>query len=141
MLFRSLTGTRPVAGGPGDHVPDAYLAAWEKVFDHDIAVLAIRDNPWLPFDAAECVESRGAKACTVERGDVLSRINPLDDLAERFELLHAIDFSDVFCDESACRSVIGNVQAYIDDNHLTATFSGTLASSLDEQIGRETGWW
>ena len=136
-----LTGTRPADDRPGDWVPDAYLAAWDKLFAHDIPVVAIRDNPWLPFNGAECVETLGADACTVDRHEVLSETNPLDRFVEQLELLYGVDFSDVFCGDGVCRTVIGNVQAYIDDNHLTATFSSTLASLLDERVGAATGWW
>ena len=136
-----LTGTRPAIDEPGDRVPAAYLNAWDKLFDNGIPVVAIRDNPWLPFNGAECVELFGAEECTVSRSEVLAEVNPLDELVEQIELLYAVDFSDVFCGDGVCRTVIGNVQAYIDDNHLTATFSGTLSSLLDKQVGAATGWW
>ena len=136
-----LTGTRPTAGGQGDGVPAAYQAAWEELFLHGVPVIAIRDNPWLPFDGAECVESRGADRCTVARSVVLDEVNPLDELAEELDLLYPVDLSDIFCDEEVCHTVIGNVQAYIDSNHLTSTFSRTLSSVLDERMGSATGWW
>lgn len=136
-----LTGTRPAPDSPGDRVPTAYLNVWQELFDNDIPVVAIRDNPWLPFNAAECVELLGAEGCTVDRSEVLADVNPLDALVEQIELLYAVDFSDVFCGDGVCRSVIGNVLAYIDDNHLTATFNGTLSSLLDEQVGAATAWW
>ncbi|MBF0722783.1 acyltransferase family protein [Sanguibacter inulinus] len=137
-----LTGTRPVAGdADGDEVPVSYRAAWDELFDNEVMVIAIRDNPWLPFDGAECVEADGATECTVPRDEVLSTPDPLSELAESIDLLYALDLSDSFCDDLTCYTVIGNVQAYIDSNHLTATFGRTLSTPLDETWGRATGWW
>lgn len=137
-----LTGTRPAAGDArGDEVPVSYRAAWDELFDNGVMVIAIRDNPWLPFDGAECVEADGAAECTVPRDEVLSTPDPLSELAESIDLLYALDLSDYFCDDVTCFTVIGNLQAYIDSNHLTATFGRTLATPLDETWGRATGWW
>lgn len=137
-----LTGTRPSAGDAlGDEVPVSYRAAWDELFDNGITVIAIRDNPWLPFDGSECVETDGADGCTVPRAEVLSTPDPLSELADGIDLLYALDLSDYFCDDLTCYTVVGNLQAYIDSNHLTATFGRTLATPLDEAWGRATGWW
>lgn len=136
-----VTGTRPHAENGGDYVPESYTRVWDELVGAGISVVAIRDTPWLPFNGPECIEVFGAAGCTVARSQVLSEPNPLDVVAESMDLVHVIDLSDIFCDDSTCSAVIGNVQAYIDDNHLTETFSATLTSPLDERLGAVTGWW
>ncbi|MGO1316374.1 MAG: SGNH hydrolase domain-containing protein [Cellulomonadaceae bacterium] len=136
-----LSGTRPIANADGDHVPDPYLHAWKEFLDAGVAVVAIRDVPWLGFDGPECVLTQDPGSCSVSRSQALSPLSPLDLLAERFDDLHAIDLSDLFCDVARCYTVVGNVLAYNDDNHITATFSETLAVPLDALWSDATGWW
>lgn len=135
-----VTGTRPDAGG-GDYVPPSYVAAWSDLEQDGIPVIAIRDNPWMPFDTSECLVVDGPQGCTVPRADVLDVVNPLDAVVEIGEVSATVDLSDLFCDEDTCLTVVGNVQVYIDADHLTATFSRTLAGPLDERFGAATGWW
>ena len=135
-----VTGTRP-AQGDGDQVPATYTRAWDRLTEAGIPVVAIRDNPWMPFHAAECVAESGAEGCAVERAQVLSPDNPLDEIAADDELLLPLDLSDYFCTELECSAVVGNVQVYIDEDHLTATYSRTLTVPLGAHLGAVTGWW
>ena len=41
-----------------------------------------------------------------------------------------IDLTDFYCDASKCPVVIGGVDVYADNNHLTVTFARTLAPYL-----------
>jgi peptidoglycan/LPS O-acetylase OafA/YrhL len=136
-----VTGTRPAPDG-GDYVPASYERLWGVLEEAGVAVVAVRDNPWMPFHTSECLVLRGAEGCTVARDEVLSPENPLDAVVARLAgTVSAIDLSDLFCDEGACPAVIGNVQVYIDADHLTATFSRTLAAPIDTRLGLVTGWW
>jgi len=137
-----LVGTRPTADGSDDYVPDAYVRAWLPLLEAEIPVIAVRDNPWLPFDAPACVEAaERLDDCSVNQSSVLSSSNPLEELVDYYALLHTIDMTDLFCADWTCPAVIGNVLAYIDDNHLTAAYSRTLAPELDVRLGKVTGWW
>lgn len=137
-----LVGTRPTADGSGDYVPDSYLQAWLPLLDAEIPVIAVRDNPWLPFNAPECVESaKRSDDCSVDQRNVLSSTNPLDGLVDYHTLLQTIDMTDMYCVDWTCSAVIGNILAYIDNNHITAAYSRTLAPELDTRLGRVTGWW
>ena len=71
----------------------------------------------------------------------LDAVNPLDAVVAEGSVAAALDLSDLLCEELVCPTVIGNVQVYIDTDHLTATFSRTLAGPLDEMLGAATGWW
>ena len=137
-----LVGTRPAIDGPGDFVPDSYLRAWLPLLESGTPVIAVRDNPWLPFNGPECVEtSRLSIDCTVDERQVLARTNPLEGPVAEYPLLQTIDMSDLFCVDGTCSTVIGNILAYIDDNHITAAYSRTLSSALDVRLGNAMGWW
>lgn len=138
------TGTRPASEtgqvGAGDYVPATYLAAWERLIGSGLEVVAIRDNPWFPFNARTCVEQAGATSteCAVDRALVLGE----DDLSHALasERFWPLDLTDAICEPETCHPVVGNVLTYIDSNHLTATFSRTLAPALAEAMG-EVSWW
>ncbi|MEY4349190.1 MAG: hypothetical protein RL719_487, partial [Actinomycetota bacterium] len=49
-------------------------------------------------------------------------------------LVTLVQFDDVYCDASVCPPVIGHVVVYRDDNHLTNTFTRTLAPYLEPSI-------
>lgn len=148
------TGTRPYKerfesdpvvalrgiGGDGDFVPRAYLEAWKWLVDRGVGVIAIRDNPWFPFLPPECVEQNGPDSdeCSVERDEVLG-VDELSPVLDS-ELFATIDLSDAFCEEDLCRAVVGNVLAYRDTNHLTATFSDTLALPLGRGLEQTPLW-
>lgn len=41
-----------------------------------------------------------------------------------------IDLTDAICEADTCRAIVGNVLAWRDSNHLTATYVRTLAPTL-----------
>jgi len=51
-----------------------------------------------------------------------------------------IDIADTVCDPDRCPPVIGNVLVYLDDNHLTATYSTSIADLLADRIHTALGW-
>jgi hypothetical protein len=51
-----------------------------------------------------------------------------------------VDIADAVCDAERCPPVIGNVLVYLDDNHLTATYSTSMADLLAGQIQEGLGW-
>jgi hypothetical protein len=56
-------------------------------------------------------------------------------------MLKPLDMSDAICRADYCRAVEGNVLAYHDAHHLSATYMRTLTPELGHQIGAATGWW
>lgn len=117
-------------------VPKGYVENWETLKEHDIPVFAVRDTPRLTFDAPSCVEEYGSDSleCAVKREETLPKEAPWSRLENPPENVHYVDFTDRFCDEEYCKAVVGNILVYTDDNHLTATFSKTLAPFVREEI-------
>jgi hypothetical protein len=50
------------------------------------------------------------------------------------ESVTLINFDDVFCDAENCFPVIGNVIVFRGDNHLTNTFTKTLAPYIEPYL-------
>lgn len=114
--------------------PRGYIAQWRRLGDDGVRVFAVRDNPEMPFDAAECVNRHqdDLDECAVERTAVLAREF---DTATVPDNVTVADLSDYFCRADVCPSVVGNVIVYRDNHHLTATYVSTLAPLLKRPLG------
>ena len=142
------TSTRPWNTKDGDVMPATYIGIWQKLLDHDIPVLAMRDTPWIldedrePFRPADCLADGGdAVSCGMDRSMALADHNPTLDFINRFPNLKPLDMTDAVCRADTCRAVEGNVLIYHDSHHLTATYMRSLAPELGRQIAAVTGWW
>lgn len=45
-----------------------------------------------------------------------------------------VDIADAVCSPTFCSAEIGSVQAYLDDNHLTASYSTSMAPLLHDPV-------
>jgi hypothetical protein len=112
-------------------------------------VVALRDNPRAKTDIPRCIASHinedFQKKCSpplsmykdaVMNGVISSGIHDV-----------FIDTKDLFCDDTSCPAVIGNVLAYRDRLHITATYMHSLVPLLERKLriqvpslfdGRET---
>ena len=141
------TTTRPWNIKSGDVMPATYIGIWQTLSDNNIAILGMRDTPWLvkngkPFDPADCLAKGGnAQSCAVKRSDVLSDHNQTLDFVAQFPLLKVLDMSGAICRADVCRPVEGNVLIYHGAHHLDPTYVRTMTNELGRQIAANTGWW
>ncbi|MFD7657991.1 acyltransferase family protein, partial [Actinosynnema sp. NPDC059797] len=129
-------GTRDVRAGLTEETPPGFVAQWRKLEEAGIAVAAVRDNPRHPFKPAECARTHGAGAprCATPRADLLDAEPPyarIPDLPSNVEFL---DFSDYFCPGDRCPPIIGNVHVYLDDSHVSATYTRTMSPLLERAL-------
>ncbi|MCV6980879.1 acyltransferase [Mycolicibacterium pulveris] len=145
--FVFTTTTRPHPHGPGDLVPDGYLGVWDELDANDIAILGMRDTPWMFRDGAlvapvDCLAEGGdAESCGLPRHEALAEHNPTFDHLDRYRSMSILDLSDAVCRLDVCRAVEGNVLVYHDAHHLSSTYVRTLADELGRQLSDATGWW
>ncbi len=141
------TTTRPVLDGPGDYVPDYYPGIWEELSDNGIAMLGMRDTPWMLregrfFSPVDCLEAGDdADTCGLARGEALQERNPTLDYAADFPMMQLLDLSDAVCRPNICRAVEGNVLIYHDAHHLSGTYVRSMTGELGRQLADATGWW
>lgn len=122
------------------------VEAWKVVADQGIPIVALRDNP-MPgrhrdADPNLCLArvelSEANTECGFSRDKGLEeRFTPFDQAVERVEGSRLIDLSDYYCDAEWCPAVIGGVNVYRDNNHITAVYMRTLAPYLREALQRE----
>lgn len=148
-LLRELIETRPALvvttatrdGGPGEYVPESFLERFRRLGEHGIPVLAIRDNPWFPFEPSKCVDAHGRDAarCAVPRGQLLASDDPTQRLEDPPDNVRFADFSRFFCDRERCFPVMGNVLVYRDSHHITPSYMRTLSGYLRDEVRAAMG--
>jgi peptidoglycan/LPS O-acetylase OafA/YrhL len=117
-----------------------YVAAWDRLADAGIHVVALRDGPYFNGDMLECVaEHRGdQQACWAPRAEALdAHEDPLVEASMRAGV-PLVDLSDGICGPVKCDAVVGNVVVYRDRQHLTATYTLTMLPLLSAGL-REAG--
>ncbi|MFC3995705.1 acyltransferase family protein, partial [Nocardiopsis sediminis] len=133
------TSTTTGAGVP-EEVPDGSVERWRELDGMGIDVVAIRDTPRLSFDAPECVDRHGPDECVERASYSMAPESPVRSLEGVPGNVGFVDMTGYLCPGGRCPVVVGNVLVMSDDNHLTATFSRTLAPLLNAQVRAATGW-
>jgi hypothetical protein len=105
-----------------------------------IRTIVIRDVPRTWFDVPACLSRRAAavpfsRECTYDRDGSLSpSAVAAQNAALRGLPVRVIDMNDRICAAARCGVVVNRAIVFTDDNHLTATFSRSLAPVLGERI-------
>lgn len=134
-------GSRTSPTQPGDTVNPAESRAWTELADVGIRVVTLRDNPRFGFDVPACVEEQpDGVGCARARKDVFSPVNPVEAARGVPRSAVHLDLTRFICGKDQCEGVVGNVLIYRDDNHMTATYSTTLARPLHQALRAKAKW-
>ncbi|MFC5141895.1 acyltransferase family protein [Actinomycetospora rhizophila] len=137
-----VSATRDVRAGLTEQTPDGFVAGWRELDELGIPVVAVRDNPRFDHRPSECFETygRGAAPCEIPRAELLAPDPPYalrDDVPSNVAFL---DLSNELCTPATCPPEIGNVLVYLDDNHLSASYSRTMSTAVGTQLPALLGW-
>lgn len=118
------------------------LAPWVKA---GLPIVAIRDTPRQAFDVADCQATltTSAQDCEGRLEDLVAPSNPALELSSgpgQMPGVSTMDLNDVVCPEGTCPPVIGNVNVWIDNSHLTAKFSSTTGTIFYRRMMAALGW-
>jgi peptidoglycan/LPS O-acetylase OafA/YrhL len=111
-----------------------------------LPVVAIKGTPRTWFDVPACLSRRAAglpfaQDCSYDRARSLSRAAvEAQMVAARGLPVRFVDMNDLICDTARCSVVKNGVVVFTDDNHLTASFTRSLAPVLGARIARALGW-
>lgn len=108
---------------------------WSELDGTNSKIVVFRSTPWQPTEVRDCVAGKTPPydGCTATPGEAL-----YDDAMSRLARLKGyplIDFTDLFCTDTDCPAVIGNVFVYRDSHHITATYMRTLAPMVAGRMG------
>lgn len=134
-VFLIVTAT--TADGPGENLGYDVQTLIKSLTDTGATVIGIRDNLRSRTDLFECASSQDPAAafggCLLNRADFFADdalVEPLLDL----EGFHFVEVMDLLCTEDVCPTIIGNVQVYLDTNHLTQSYANTMAPIIVERV-------
>jgi peptidoglycan/LPS O-acetylase OafA/YrhL len=134
--------SRDARAGHTEQTPQGFVEQWRRLDAQGIPVLALRDNPRFDHSVPDCVQTQpdDVDGCGVDRAEIYAPAPPWAELPDLPQNVAFVDIADAVCDPQRCPPVIGNVLVYMDDNHLTATYSTSMADLLAEQIEDGLGW-
>jgi SGNH domain (fused to AT3 domains) len=111
-----------------------------------IPIIVLRDTPLPPFDIPACLarlieRPQQGKSCDFEalialNGDAyLAEQRAADGLAQ----IYFLDMDDLICPGKYCAATDHGVPIYRDSNHMTATFTETLAPAMHVRLSALLG--
>ena len=130
------TATYSIADYPHELLPGGFATMARTVMENGIDVVGIRDNPRHGIDMALCPEDFGIDSaeCNPPYESVRAPDSPLDVMGTIVPGMKLLDVDDLVCPDGVCRAVIGNVRVYLDENHLSATYSRTMSPGLETRL-------
>ena len=124
------------AAQPIEAPTQALRAAWKPIAEMKVPIVALRDNP-SPGGAPEANPNNCLSRVDLERANELcelSREESLDRFVDPFAAAvrgtpgaRLLDMTRFYCDDKECPVVIGGVNVYRDNNHVTVTYARTMA--------------
>jgi peptidoglycan/LPS O-acetylase OafA/YrhL len=141
-----ITSGRAVYGTPQHPDADATSFAaiargtaeyWRQLVAAGITVIALVETPEMGHNVPDCLSSihGSVQACTVSRSDALAQDSPIRRAAALTGPgATVIDMNPLICRPTTCPPVIGNVLVYLDQHHLTETYTRTLQPYLRAKL-------
>ncbi len=116
---------------------DGYGRMLRRLVATGARVMAIRDLPMAPHDMTDCVAAnlKNLKRCSFPKPKRYGRTWE-SRAARSADGVQEIDLSPAICTKSRCFGVIRNELVYRDNDHMTVTFSRSVAPWLARGIDR-----
>ena len=113
------------------------ISLWTSLNQAGVPIIAIKDNPRPISKVFDCLRFKSQEECQATRSTAFL-FDPQVGAAKALvgKAVTLIDFDEIYCDSESCFPVIGNVIVYRDANHLTNTFSKTLAQFIKPALLR-----
>jgi peptidoglycan/LPS O-acetylase OafA/YrhL len=115
-------------------IAEGFSTAWTQA--KGAPIIALVDNPDFLTDPNKCLRLNSAADCTELRKDVLAKSDPIA-VAAKASGATLLDYTDKYCDSTKCFSVVGGANVYRDQDHLTVTWTMSMAGLLGKAISTE----
>lgn len=125
--------SRDVRVGLTEQTPPGFVEQWRHLDALGIPVLALRDNPRFGSSMPDCVENVSTD-CGAPRAALYAPDPPWTRIPDLPGNVSFLDIADAVCTPTFCPAEIGNVLVYIDDNHLSASYSTSMAALLGDSV-------
>ncbi|MFC4947366.1 acyltransferase family protein [Pseudonocardia sp. GCM10023141] len=128
--------SRDVRTGQTEQTPTGFVQQWQRLDALGIPVIAIRDNPRFDYSVPDCLAQHAAQpdSCGVARDAVYAADPPYRHVPDVPDNVTFVDIADAVCGPTFCPAEIGNVLVYLDDNHLSASYAGSMGRFVGQQV-------
>lgn len=135
IVTHGVSRMQPAAtgGDPSAVIVRGLIEAWSSQARRGTRIIAIRDNPIARADTPACVAKYRLEAnehCALDRATALAHFDGNVRASQLLQGTYLVDLSDYFCSAATCLTIVGHVPVYRDADHITATFSRSLAPFL-----------
>ncbi|WP_434739936.1 acyltransferase family protein [Micromonospora sp. SH-82] len=138
LRYPTVRDGRVLTDRPDERMATALRDTWRQTTRLGIPVVVLRDSPYHRADPVDCVSANPDRLtrCAPPRAEVLAAGGGVaqERAAAGQPGVHLIDLNDAICPTDRCAPIIGGVLVYRDTNHLTASYSRTLAPRLDTAL-------
>jgi peptidoglycan/LPS O-acetylase OafA/YrhL len=118
-------------------IGDGMNAYWQRLENHGISVIAIKESPQVQIDMPSCVSQHTSdpSKCAVSASKAIKPDVPTVYATQRAGgAVPLIDMNGLICAHSSCPAIVGNVLVYQDNHHLTSTYALTTAPYLEQRL-------
>lgn len=116
---------------------DGLAGSWFALRSAGVPFAVIADTPRPGINVPECVSANPDELskCAVDKATADQNGLPDQMLAAAaLGAVPIVNLNSMICPESRCAPIVGEVLVYRDTNHITATYSETLAGALDDAL-------
>lgn len=128
-----------IVAGPDNiaALEQGYVRVLSRLAATGARVIAFKDLPKAPFDMTTCVAEHmdNLEKCSYDKRGADPNHFELR-AARQVNGVEVVDLSPAICSKGTCFGVIRNAIVYRDNDHMTYTFSRTLAPWLSRSLGR-----
>lgn len=119
-------------------LPEAAL----QLAEEGIPVIGIRDNPRFEYNMVHCTETHGPDSdeCTAPVESKLSNGARVASAFESMQGLALLDMTDLICPGGLCVPAVGSVRVFLDDNHLTFSYTESMSEEFDRRFHSLVNW-
>jgi Predicted acyltransferases len=114
----------------------------ENFTGQGIEVVGFRDSLRSEKGLYDCSNKRDSVelmgGCLLDKSDYFAANSPAEELQD-IPGFHLIDMTELMCVDGVCPTILGNVHVYIDDNHVSGTYSRTMAPEISRRIAEVLG--
>ena len=106
-----------------------------------ISVMGIRTTPRFDFYVPECIAANAdyQSACGIYASDFYLSPNDYQTQVNSDQFVVLADLTSVICPDGFCSPVDKNIIRYVDDKHLTATYSKSLSAEIEPYLLKALG--
>lgn len=108
-----------------------------------VVPVLMEDTPWPGQDVPNCLSQNYAAIGNCSQPVSQAYRDDMREIRADFqsEGRHVLWVRHLFCSETVCPNVVGNLLVYRDDNHISQTYASFVAPLLDEVLAPFVDWY